>query len=286
MKRISIIAITALSVLLLNILPMQNSAHAAGKNAAEKMAQDLVKSILSKLISNALFPSENAIDYDNIRKIMQEVARDANTTSEISIVEGQIKSAARDSSTIIRSRTDVNNKYTKLDNVRFFLGRDIGKLTEQQFNRPGLGSFVVGAQVELNTLAAMRAFAFEYKNDSDIFFAEDLLTDKLKAYEQYANQTLNDIYLTEANIYTQGMGGCYSKNVQHGRHTKYMFNHAGGTHGWNKTMAECQRYRVEYTAKLKSDSRLAVQQKLGWMLEVLISWREALKELKRDMNSR
>lgn len=251
------------------------------------MGLDYLKSIGGDKLKELLFPSQT-IDYDRIKKDMEEVTRQQIVNAEIDKVMGRISGAAQN------ARTDVldNDPVPLLISTRKDLVTDISELTGEEFKYPAIGNYVQGAQTEVSILAAMLEASpapVPGSNACDRACVIATFKERLKTHVEYVTTTTNTVLTTLVDNSAKSIGGCYPDDEiisdwqgrPHIIHHGYMFEDParGYASGHSPERSTCDGIRDNYVQNIKNNERVIQSGKLAWIYKVRASWTAGLVAL-------
>jgi hypothetical protein len=263
------------------ILSVPMKAHAQSpQDAVIDMAKNAVKSWGGEKLEALLFPKEG-VDYDRIKKDMQEVTKKAITDAEIEKVLGEIGGSAQVAQTALYDSDPV----TELQKARITLVMNISKISTGQFKVPGIGNYILGAQTEMSILTAMleKAPVASSENTCNRACVLNTLSDRVDAHTTQLNSTVKSILDDAVSSSVSRVGACFMdvEYVDIGPRSYrilkgYMFSDSArgynSPHYGKDSIAGCESARSDYMGKKKSEAWLTVQNGTKWMYEVRANW--------------
>jgi len=262
-------------------LRVESVANGSPQETIINMGLDALKSIGGDALKDALFPS--SIDYDRIKRDMEEVTKRQIIDAKVTEVLGQIDAAGQN------ARTDMlhQDSVMALETTRKDLVLNVGKLTKGEFKFPGLGNYVVGAQTEFSILTGMLEKSPKTSNDScDRSCVLAIAKERLTTHMTYTTDTANEILKGLIDQSTKSIGGCYPDDeiisdfkgrpivIHHGwmfddRARGYSSGHFGGP-------GDCNNLRNTYVNNIKIKEQAIQAPKLNWMYVARANWSKAL----------
>ncbi len=271
--------------------------YTSGATGPQDIIIDMGKNALTSLggekIKEFLFPGQK-VDYERIKKDMEEVTKKQIMDATMDTTMGRINSASDNARTIIL-RTDY---VIDLDNVRMSLVSDVDSLTQGEFRKPALGNVVQGQQIEFSILAGMlegspKALAANLNGTCDRACVIATMKQRLGLNIKYSTDTANEIMMDTIKGSIAAVSNCWPDDEiisdwqgrPHIIHHGYKFDDkAHGYESQDYSYQVCQNQREVYISTMKNNTRIAQSDKMKWIYLARASWSKALVLLEPNMS--
>ncbi|MBI3555585.1 MAG: hypothetical protein HY074_04920 [Deltaproteobacteria bacterium] len=267
------------------------AARAAGpEDVVIGMGLDMVKSIAGMALKDKLFPAQS-LDYDRIRKDMEQVTKQAIISADLDRLLGHIAGASQN------ARTSVfhGDAVASLEGVRMGLVADLAGITQGQFQVPGIGNYVMGAQIEMSILAAMLersppeahkagvSASLECKRDCVI----NIMRARVDEHAKHLAATTPKIVAEARAAAVASVGTCWEDyedvTLPNGgwKRLHYGWLFQDGARGYKSRLYKndkpgCSRERGEYIQKFSDEAAIRALVDTRWMYVARASWSKAL----------
>jgi hypothetical protein len=131
----------------------------SGQDVAVKIGVSIASSILGEQIKRSLFPKQG-IDYNRLRRLMEDVTKKVVSGSVVSQVEGRLKgqNLLIHTAMYIEGKT-FQKRHDELERIFYDMNNDLNSVSSDFFATDSFSTYIAGASVELSVLSAMYFFA-------------------------------------------------------------------------------------------------------------------------------
>lgn len=278
----------------------QGGVTAGGNSPQDKlidMAKNALESFLSDQAKSYLFP-EQGVDYDRIKRDMEQVVQKQILDNEIIKTIGYINGATANAATAVERRDAVE----ALDNIRMGLVRDISVLATGPFKQPAMGNYVQGAQTEASILAAMKAkspkdapFLLANGEACDRQCVINMTKTRLDAHMNHVTTTAKEISQTLQDARASQVSRCeaddetvtdwYTGRYRVIHHGDHYYDYTTGSWSQHYKDGSCNAVRNQYVDNRKYEVRKKAEADLKWAMMIRASWTGDLVALQPNLSA-